>query len=73
MREATEVALSLHRLKDELRLRLVDDGVGIGADAEGAGIRGMRERALLVGASLDIAAGAKKGTVLTLTVPITAR
>ena len=68
--DAAEVALSLHRLKDDLRLRLVDDGVGAVGAPEGAGIRGMRERALLVGATLDITAGSQKGTVLTLTVPI---
>ena len=36
-----------------VELRVRDDGRGLGGAPEGAGIRGMRERALLVGATLD--------------------
>ena len=34
--------------------RVGDDGVGIGRHADGTGLRGMRERALLVGGELDV-------------------
>ncbi|GGS81089.1 MULTISPECIES: sensor histidine kinase [Streptomyces] len=45
-----------------------DDGRGIGPAPEGAGIRGMRERALLVGAELRIGPGPAGGTQVRLDV-----
>ena len=50
-------------------LLIRDDGVGLNGAAEGAGIRGMRERALLVGAKLTLRTVQKGGTELTLSVP----
>jgi two-component system, NarL family, sensor histidine kinase UhpB len=49
-------------------LTVVDDGRGIGG-RPGAGMRGMRERALLVGGALAIASPHAGGTTVTLTVP----
>ncbi|MDI9885509.1 HAMP domain-containing sensor histidine kinase [Streptomyces sp. HNM0645] len=56
----------------ELRLRTLpgggvgllvrDDGKGVGGAPEGAGIRGMRERALLIGADLTVGPGRNGGT-----------
>lgn len=48
-----------------------DDGVGLPTDAENGsnGIRGMRERALLVGAGITIAAGLHGGTEVRLHLP----
>ncbi|WP_320777487.1 HAMP domain-containing sensor histidine kinase [Streptomyces sp. CRN 30] len=43
-----------------------DDGKGIGGAPEGAGIRGMRERALLIGARLTVTAGSGTGTEVRL-------
>ena len=42
-------------------LRVDDDGGGIAAGAEGAGVRGMRERAVLVGAACSRSAVAQGG------------
>ena len=58
---------------DALELRVVDDGRGVIAGREGAGIRGMRERALLVGATLTIGPHEEGGTELRLLVPVPAR
>ncbi|MFI9822125.1 HAMP domain-containing sensor histidine kinase [Streptomyces sp. NPDC052013] len=55
---------------DVVVLEVSDDGRGIGAAREGAGIRGMRERALLVGATLDIVPATPAGTRIRLTVPV---
>ena len=52
-----------------MELTIVDDGRGIGESAEGAGIRGMRERAILVGATLTIGPAPGGGTMLHLRVP----
>ncbi len=56
-----------------VRLTIRDDGHGMGEGAngivEGAGIRGMRERAMLVGATLSIGPEPGGGTRLQLLVP----
>ncbi|WP_329558352.1 HAMP domain-containing sensor histidine kinase [Streptomyces uncialis] len=51
---ASHVTLELRRVSDRVELRVIDDGRGIGSAAEGAGVRGMRERALLIGAELVV-------------------
>jgi len=60
-----------------LMLTVQDDGLGMQADrlngSEGddrLGIRGMRERAGLIGGELDITSAAGQGTRVTLTVPV---
>jgi len=54
---------------ERLVLRVADDGRG-GVDREGVGIRGMRERAALIGAELVVGAVASgTGTVVRLIVP----
>jgi two-component system sensor histidine kinase UhpB len=52
-------------------LTVRDDGVGLPANAEqrANGIRGMRERALLVGARLSVGAAAPRGTEVRLHLP----
>jgi two-component system, NarL family, sensor histidine kinase UhpB len=52
-----------------LELCVRDDGRGIGGAGEGAGIRGMRERALLIGADLTVGPGPGGGTEVLLLVP----
>ncbi|MFB7261708.1 histidine kinase [Streptomyces nojiriensis] len=52
-----------------VRLLVRDDGRGIGPAGEGAGIQGMRERALLIGADLAIGSGPRGGTDVRLDVP----
>jgi two-component system sensor histidine kinase UhpB len=67
---AGHVDLSLRRHGDGVELRIRDDGRGLGRAAEGAGIRGMRERALLIGADLTIGAHSDpQGTEVRLRVP----
>jgi two-component system, NarL family, sensor histidine kinase UhpB len=67
--DASHVELSLTRQPDGVLLRIADDGHGIDGAIEGAGIRGMRERAILIGAGLQIAARAGGGTDVRLLVP----
>jgi two-component system sensor histidine kinase UhpB len=68
--QATKVWVDLHVEPDRLRLRIADDGVG-GVTMGGAGVGGMRERALLVGAELTITSPVGGGTEVTLDVPLT--
>jgi two-component system sensor histidine kinase UhpB len=66
---ATRVALSLTAADNRVVLRVADDGRGMNGAAEGAGIRGMRERAILIGAELSVGPGERGGTEVRLTVP----
>ena len=72
--EARCVEVSLRAADGRVVLEVADDGRGIGAAREGAGLRGMRERALLIGACLDISSpdetsATPAGTRIRLTVP----
>lgn len=68
---AEHLDVSLHRRGESVMLRLADDGRGLGEAEEGAGIRGMRERALLVGAELTVNTPPRGGTEVTLHLPVT--
>src|SRR5690606_21324468 len=67
--DAGTVRVSLRKGDHSVVLEVEDDGRGIGVAREGAGIRGMRERALLLGATLDISPASPSGTRIRLTVP----
>ena len=68
---ARNVELTLERGPSSVTLRLVDDGRGLGGaqPADGGGMRGMRERALLVGGALAIKTGRRGGLEVRLEVP----
>ncbi|MFD9431944.1 HAMP domain-containing sensor histidine kinase [Streptomyces sp. NPDC060002] len=68
--EAGQIEVSLRHTGEAVVLAVVDDGRGTGVAREGAGIRGMRERALLIGATLDVTSQPKAGTQVRLTVPL---
>lgn len=65
---ATQVELSLTAEGDYLVLRIADNGQG-GVIHEGAGIRGMRERAMLIGGQLSITSSPGSGTEIRLVIP----
>ncbi|GAA1571418.1 MULTISPECIES: HAMP domain-containing sensor histidine kinase [Kribbella] len=67
---ASRIELSLVRADSAVVLRIEDDGRGTGLAHEGAGIRGMRERALLIGATLEVGDGPRGGTRVSLTAPL---
>lgn len=71
--EATQVELSLERGPRSVVLRVVDDGHGFdeaSATANGhGGVRGMRERAMLIGGALAIKSGRRGGAEIRLEVP----
>lgn len=63
--------VELSRENGGLRLRVADDGIGIGIGkfpGHGGGLQGMRERALLVGGHLSVGEG-ERGTEVSLHVP----
>jgi two-component system sensor histidine kinase UhpB len=67
---ATRAELSLTRQGDAVVLRVVDDGRGVRGAAEGSGVGGMRERAMLVGGRLELRAAEQGGTEVHLLVPL---
>jgi two-component system, NarL family, sensor histidine kinase UhpB len=71
--ETTRVDLTLERNGRRLLLRVRDYGAGIDGTRPGSGIRGMRERALLIGADLSIASVSSGGTEVRLALPMTER
>ncbi|WP_016881255.1 MULTISPECIES: histidine kinase [unclassified Rhodococcus (in: high G+C Gram-positive bacteria)] len=66
---ADKVRVDLHATDEHLTLRIADDGKG-GVLTAGAGITGMRERALLVDATLTIDSSPGEGTQIRLIVPV---
>lgn len=66
---ASAVALSLSRVGECVVLEVTDDGRGFDTTAVGAGIRGMRERARLIGADLTITS-TRGATTVRLAVPV---
>lgn len=69
---ARTVEVSLTRRGDRVVLGVVDDGRGIKGTREGSGIAGMRERARLVDAELDVRPAENGGTKVELVVPVRA-
>jgi two-component system sensor histidine kinase UhpB len=68
---ASRVWLSLQPGGDSVVLRVVDDGCGLnGQPATGGGLRGMRERALMVGAALAITPASTGGVEIRLEAPV---
>jgi two-component system sensor histidine kinase UhpB len=70
--QATRVRVSLQSGERTIVLRVVDDGRGLHGRAEssGGGIRGMRERAVLIGAALTVDEVPGGGTEVRVEVPI---
>lgn len=67
---AERVELVLRAVQNGVELSIRDDGRGLGGAAEGAGITGMRERALLIGAQLTVGPAPGSGTEVRLLVPV---
>ena len=66
---ASQVELSLVRMGDRVVLEVADDGCGFDTARDGAGLRGMRERARLADGTLRIMS-TSGGTTVRLEVPV---
>jgi two-component system sensor histidine kinase UhpB len=69
--QASKATLSLGTTNGFVSLTVRDDGLGLnGARQQGNGIRGMRERAMLVGAALDVHTVSQGGVEVQLRIPV---
>jgi two-component system sensor histidine kinase UhpB len=66
------VRVSLRPAGGGVRLRIADDGVGMDGSFPGGGLRGMRERAVAVGATFETRSAVGHGVEVTMLVPATA-
>lgn len=64
--DAHRVTVTLSAGEGSIKLRVADDGRGLDANPAGAGMQGMRERALLVGGAFDASPLPTGGTEVTL-------
>ncbi|HEV7664786.1 MAG TPA: ATP-binding protein, partial [Chloroflexota bacterium] len=72
---ATSVQLRLRRAQRAITLEVRDDGIGLAANPQPAvgehlGMFGMRERARLLGGELRAASASPRGTLVTVTIPV---
>lgn len=67
---ATEVVVELRGADGCVVLEVADNGRGLPPDTEERGLRGMRERALVIDARLQVSARAEGGTRVILRVPV---
>jgi signal transduction histidine kinase len=77
--EAQSIVFRLRQTRDSLSLTISDDGRGIGTEVlqastagsqDGLGLRGMKERAALLGGSLEISQQEGQGTLVHLKIPL---
>lgn len=67
----SEAIVSLRQAGSHVVLSVADDGRGAGAQVREGGLRGMRERAMLIDAELTIDSVGGRGTRIVLVVPLT--
>jgi two-component system, NarL family, sensor histidine kinase UhpB len=68
--EATTVTLGLAAADEAVVLRIRDDGLGLPGGITERGLTGMRERAMLIGAELEVGPAGGGGTEVVLRVPV---
>jgi two-component system sensor histidine kinase UhpB len=68
--DAETIELALEHTDGRVRLVVRDDGRGFGGTEPGNGVKGMRERALLVGGSLALGSRAGGGAEVRLELPV---
>jgi two-component system sensor histidine kinase UhpB len=68
---ASSVAVTLGAVDGSVVLSVRDDGHGLPQEVRDGGLSGMRERAMLIGAELEVRGAPGRGTEVVLRVPVT--
>ncbi len=73
--QASEASLTIDLSAEALTLRVRDNGIGLpdGADRQGFGLRGMRERIMQLGGSVELRSASGDGTTVLIQLPNTTR
>lgn len=75
--QATRVRITIKRERDKFALHVYDNGRGISLEAveseHSLGLIGMRERATLLGGTLTVSRGRRRGTVAVVRIPLKPR
>ena len=75
--DASQVTVRMSLQNEQLKLAVSDDGCGIPQpvldSAQSLGLMGMRERAELLGGGVDVRANPRRGTTVTVAVPLRER
>ena len=73
--QASEASLTMELSGEGITLRVGDNGIGLpdGADQRGFGLRGMRERIMQLGGSVDLRSENAGGTIVLVHLPNTTR
>ncbi len=71
--QASRVDVVLEVVPTAMRLRVADDGIGLGSARPGGGRRGMEERARMLGGLLAVGPGPEGGTVVSAAIPVAQR
>lgn len=75
--QATRVRITMRRQRDKFALHVYDNGQGIPQDAveseQSLGLIGMRERATLLGGTLTVTRGRRRGTLAVVRIPLKPR
>lgn len=75
--QATRVRITMRRERDKFALHVYDNGQGIPQDAvdsdHSLGLIGMRERATLLGGTLTVTRGRRRGTLAVVRIPLKPR
>jgi signal transduction histidine kinase len=67
--DARRVEVSVRGAREHMRLRVADDGRGVGGAPEGFGLRSIRDRVSAYGGAVEVRDAAGGGTELEVTVP----
>jgi signal transduction histidine kinase len=67
---ASRVSIVAGQVGDHLRVELIDDGIGGGADLRGAGLTGLADRIETLGGSLSVDSPGGEGTRLAARIPL---
>ena len=68
--QAKHVSIILEQKNSSLQMEIEDDGRGFNTDDIGTGLEGMRERARLIGGTIEIISSSGKGTTVILQVSL---
>jgi signal transduction histidine kinase len=66
---ASSIEVSIAAGADKIRIEVVDDGIGGAAERPGSGLEGLRDRAEVIGGTMELRSRAGQGTLIAVAIP----